>query len=159
VKADTNDRRTPRWFFAQCSKRFGPFNLDVAATVQNHLCFVWFGPGSYVEDGLSAYWGGPETTAWANVPYGPPGTIPKWIAKARAERDAYGTRTLMLLPADTSTDWYQDVARTEIVELVPFRLAFEAPDGSTKGNSAKFGSVLIWIAPKIHKPRRGSRGK
>lgn len=161
VVADTNDRRTPRWFFEQCEARFGSFTLDVAASAENHLCSRWFGPGSpWCEDGLSARswrFDGDYPlpgAVWANVPYGPGGTIEKWIAKARRERDVYGIRTLLLLPADTSTKWYHDVSRTELTELVPFRLAFDAPDGSTKGNSAKFGSVLVWIAPKIERPKR-----
>lgn len=158
--SDKSDRRTPRWFFEQCVARYGPFQLDAAANAENALCVVWIGPGStWVDsetkqaaiDGLSCAWGPQNAsciTVWCNPPYGPNGTIPKWIAKARRE-SLRGIRTLMLLPADTSTAWYQDVVRTELCELVPFRLSFEAPDGSTKGNSAKFGSVLVWIAPKI----------
>lgn len=149
--ADTNDRRTPRWFFEACVRRFGPFDFDVAATEDNALAALLFAP-----DALTTAWGWPgcvtDALCWCNPPYGPPGTIAKWIAKARKERDEHRTRTLMLLPADTSTDWYHDVIRTELVELVPFRLAFEAPDGSTKGNSAKFGSVLVYIAPQITRP-------
>lgn len=149
-EVDTNDRRTPRWFFEQCESRFGPFDVDVAATVGNALTPEW------CPDGLTAVWCPKPTqcTAWCNPPYGPPGTIEKWIRKAREQRDLFAVRTLMLLPADTSTRWFHDVSRTELVELVPFRLAFEAPDGSTKGNSAKFGSVLVWIAPRIQRPPR-----
>jgi phage N-6-adenine-methyltransferase len=160
VKADTNDRRTPRWFFEQCRARFGPFDLDVAAVAENAHCGLWLGPGSpFGEDALSRQWCSPEgraLTCWANPPYGPGGTIEKWIEKARVQRNEYGTRTLMLLPADTSTRWYHDVSRTELCELVPFRLSFDAPDGSTKGNSAKFGSLLVWIAPKISRRATGA---
>lgn len=157
VQLDTNDRRTPAWFFDQCSKRFGPFTLDVAATASNAYCTRWLGPGSFwSEDGLLVPWtinGNPET-CWANVPYGPGGTIEKWIEKARMERDFHGTRTLMLLPADTSTKWYHDVSRTELIELVPFRLKFDGPEG-VQQNTAKFGSVLVWIAPKIQRLKKG----
>ena len=158
-KADTNDRRTPRWFFEQCARRFGPFHFDVACTADNALADRLFDQDdNLVLDALSAPWtwpwdDGSQATCWCNPPYGPAGTIPKWIAKARKERDEHGTRTLLLLPADTSTEWYQDVKKTEWIEDVEFRLAFEAPDGSTKGNSAKFGSVLVYIAPKITRHR------
>jgi phage N-6-adenine-methyltransferase len=157
VKADTNDRRTPGWFFRQCEARYGKFDVDAAASSENFLARHWFGPGSPDhEDGLAADWSMgfllSAITVWCNCPYGPAGTIPKWITKARKERDAHGVRTLMLLPADTSTQWYHDVSRTELYELVPFRLAFDAPDGSTNGDSAKFGSVLVWIAPRISNP-------
>jgi phage N-6-adenine-methyltransferase len=159
VKADTNDRRTPRWFFEQCEARYGPFTLDAAALEQNALCKRWLGPGSFWgEDGRESPWilNGIPDTVWLNCPYGPPGTIESWIAKARVNRDMFGSRALMLLPADTSTKWYHDVSRTELCELVPFRLSFDAPDGSTKGNSAKFGSVLVWIAPKISRRATGA---
>ena len=149
-KADKNDRRTPRWFFLQCVDRFGVFVTDVAATAANSQC------ADHCQDGLNEEW---SRLNWCNPPYGPPGTIEKWIAKARKERDWFSRRTLMLLPADTSTSWFQDVSKTEYVELVPFRLAFEAPDGSTKGNSAKFGSVLVYIAPKIARPKKARKGR
>ena len=150
--ADTNDRRTPRWFFEQCRNRYGLFELDAAACAQNALCGFWFGPGSpHGEDALSEVWG--YRLTWLNPPYGPGGTIEKWIAKAREQRDKFETRTLMLLPADTSTRWFHDVSRTELVELVPFRLKFDGPEG-VQNNSAKFGSVLVWIAPKIQRPTR-----
>src|SRR5688572_21964771 len=115
VKADKNDRRTPKWFFDQCRHRFGNFELDVAATIENRVCPHW------LADGLTQQWARNENN-WCNPPYGPPGTIEKWIAKARYERDTNGARTLMLLPADTSTKWFQDVSKTELIELVPFRL-------------------------------------
>ncbi len=162
MTSDTNDRRTPRWFFNACESRYGSFFLDVAATGDNHLTPWFFGPGSpYAEDGLTADWSriplSPGDSVWCNPPYGPSGTIPRWIAKARQERDLHRMRTLMLLPADTSTAWYRDVSHTELVELVPFRLAFDAPDGSTNGNVAKFGSVLAWIAPRIAQPATSRR--
>lgn len=149
-----DDRRTPRWFFDLCVRRFGPFSLDAAATKKNRLCTRWLGPGSPIAtNALTVEWSRRRAIrVWLNCPYGPTGTIPKWIAKARQQRDRYGTRTLMLLPADTSTEWYHDVTRTELCELVPFRLAFGngSPDNTA---SAKFGSLLVWIAPRIVRPR------
>ena len=150
--ADTNDRRTPKWFFEQCEARYGHFVLDAAATVENRQCYYFIGPGSMnLDDAFSVQWG--EGPVWCNPPYGPAGTIEKWIAYARKQRDRWGTKTLMLLPADTSTKWYHDVSRTELIELVPFRLKFDGPEG-VQQNTAKFGSVLVWIAPKIHRPTR-----
>ncbi len=159
-KVDTNDRRTPRWFFTQCERRFGPFDIDVAAIFENTQCGLFINPAENALD-PDVRWAGPwgsagrARQAWCNPPYGPPGTIERWIAKARTERNRDGMRTLMLLPADTSTKWYHDVTRTELTELVPFRLAFDAPDHSTQGNSAKFGSVLVWIAPVIAASGKG----
>jgi phage N-6-adenine-methyltransferase len=156
VKADTNDRRTPRWFFDQCEARYGKFAFDAAASSENALCSLWLGPDSHIaNDSLKSAWPIPSArcAVWLNPPYGPAGAIEQWITKARLERDERGTRTLLLLPADTSTRWYHDVSRTELIELVPFRLKFDGPDG-VQQNTAKFGSVLVWIAPKIQRTSR-----
>lgn len=157
--ADRNDRMTPQWFVDLCARRFGLFDLDAAATAQNtRVPWAWLGPDGVVEDALSVNWTperigmriqGRALTVWCNPPYGPPGTIPKWIAHAQQQRDLYGTRTLMLLINDPSTAWCQQVKREEWFEDVPFRIAFEAPDGSTKGNVAMEPSCLVWIAPKL----------
>lgn len=150
--ADRDDRRTPPWFFGQCERRYGRFDLDAAASADNALCRLWIGRE---RNGLVVVWAQEARAVrqvWCNPPYGPPGTIERWIDKARLERDRYALRTLLLLPADTSTRWYHDVVRTEQIELVKFRLGFAAPDGSTGGNSAKFGSALVYIAPQIVQP-------
>jgi phage N-6-adenine-methyltransferase len=167
--ADRNDRMTPQWFVDQCASRFGMFLVDVAATERNRRCDLWFGPGSALgEDALKIDWIVPSVDVvvdsaslnrWCNPPYGPPGTIPKWIAKAREQRDKHGIRTLMLLLNDPSTAWCQDVKRTEWCEDVPFRLAFTAPDGSTKGNTSMEASLLVYIAPQVRNlsSRKGHR--
>jgi len=141
-KPDTNDRSTPDWFFKQCEVRYGPFDMDVAASEGNAKC------KNYITASIDAFkttWG---NTNWCNCPYGPSGTIPKWIERARQQRYEWDSRTLLLLPADTSTRWYHDVSRTELIELVPFRLKFDSP-GAVQNDSAKFGSLLLWIAPQI----------
>lgn len=154
--SDRNDRRTPKWFFDLCAKRYvgeGGFDLDAAANAENVLCPMWLGPGGVEEDALACDWNLAlvPLNVWCNPPYGPAGTIPKWIAHARRQRDLYGVRTVMLLLNDPSTRWFQDVKRTEWVEDVPFRLAFGAPDGSTKGNTAMEPSCVVVIAPLLEK--------
>lgn len=98
-----------------------------------------------------AYWAGP--TVFCNPPYGPTGTLAKWIAYIREQRDRYGTRTLMLGPGDHSVEWLRSCVREgEVVENLPFRVKFDSPDGSThddKGrpNAALAPSVMIYFAP------------
>ena len=151
---DTNDRRTPRWFFEQCQQRYGPFDLDAAASPANHLCARYY---TEADNALTiARWCADQV--FCNPPYGPGGTIEKWIAKVRQQRDAFRVRTLMLLPADTSTRWYHDVRTTELIELVRGRLTFDGPVG-VQQNTAKFGSVLLWVAPKIQRPKKIQRAK
>lgn len=165
--SDRNDRRTPIWLYRQLWARFGPFNVDVAANEQNALVrTAWLGPGSAIaEDALSVEWCGPalglgavQVKAWGNIPYGPPGTIDRWIRYAQAQRDEWRTRALFVLPADVSTQWYAAMVRDELVEVIPFRVAFGSGDGSTRGNSAKFGSLVVWIAPKVARAH-GAKGE
>lgn len=177
--ADTNDRRTPARLFEVASQRFGPFVADVAASRENALCSVFLGPGSPIaEDALSVPWNwgtfvdikslardakreleaaviayGIGPTVFCNPPYGPTGTLAKWVAYIRKQRDLYGTRTLMLGPGDHSVEWLRSCVRdSEVVEDLPFRVKFDAPDGSThndkgKPNAALAPSVMIYFAP------------
>lgn len=83
---------------------------------------------------------------WCNPPYEPPGTIPKWIELCRRLARDFRIRTLILLPADTSTQWYFDVMVNDTTELVRYRLQFATADPNEKVTSAKFWSVLVWVA-------------
>lgn len=108
-----------------------------------------------------AYGIGP--TVFCNPPYGPAGTLAKWIAYIREQRDRYGTRTLMLGPGDHSVGWLRSCLHAgEVVEDLPFRVKFDAPDGSThddkgKPNAALAPSVMIYFAPTWESARPRER--
>lgn len=176
--ADTNDRRTPRWLVERAAERFGGFVLDAAATEANTCRPLWLGPGSLISaDALAVAWtwetlrtaaGRLEPwlsewiereiardvplSVWCNPPYGPPGTLAKWVAHIRRQRDEHGTRTTLLGPGDHSVGWLRECIRDgEIVEDLPYRVAFDAPDGSThnahgRPNAALGASVIVHFA-------------
>ena len=49
--------RTPRATVERAARRWGPFRLDAAATVEDRHCAAWLGPGSALgEDALVAPW-------------------------------------------------------------------------------------------------------
>jgi phage N-6-adenine-methyltransferase len=156
MEKNNHHRKTPLAFFATAAARYGRFTIDLAADASNTLCPVWLGPqsplGPAYEDALVVDWHrlgeGPVVLGWCNPPYAPPGTIARWVAKAQDEA-RLGFRCVMLLPADTSTSWYQGLVKHECHEFVPFRLRFNA--GSTfEKNTAKFASLLVYFAPPLN---------
>lgn len=95
-----DDWGTPPELFAALNAEFG-FTLDVAANAENHLCDVWFGPGSpYETDALVKSW--MDEIAWCNPPYSR-GLQHQFVEKAAMEAAWFGATTVMLLPARTDT--------------------------------------------------------
>ena len=70
---------TPDDFFAEVTKEFGAFDLDVCATPENAKTSEFF---TKEQDGLSRQWSG---KCWMNPPYGR--TIRDWMCKACSEID------------------------------------------------------------------------
>lgn len=58
--------------FAKLNEDFGPFDIDLTADGQRHLCPVWFGPDSPVGefDALTADWFFRAYNGFSNPPYG-----------------------------------------------------------------------------------------
>lgn len=69
--------------FAQLNEDFGPFDIDLTADAQRHLCPVWFGPESPVGefDALTADWFRYGRNGFSNPPYG--AFVPRILAKAK----------------------------------------------------------------------------
>jgi phage N-6-adenine-methyltransferase len=55
LSSDRMDWETPPELFAWISEKYGPFDLDAAATAENALCATYFTPE---DDGLAQSWGG-----------------------------------------------------------------------------------------------------
>lgn len=83
--------------FAKLNEDFGPFDLDLTADGQRHLCPVWFGPASpkHEYDALSAHWTTFGRNGYSNPPYGP--FIQRLLPRAKAFA-AEGFTTTLLLP-------------------------------------------------------------
>lgn len=91
---------TPQDVFDCLEARFGPFDLDAAATPENTKCVRYF---TTADDGLSQAWTG---TVWCNPPYGT-GVTGQWIEKAI--RSAHeGATVVMLVPGNTSSVWFRE---------------------------------------------------
>jgi len=124
---------TPPELFAQLAAEFGPFDLDVAASDELHLCDAYF---TKELDGLSLPWFG---TCWCNPPYGR--GIKAWLRKAFAEVAAgRARRVVFLIPAATSTKWWHRmiVPNAAVVRLLEGRLTFV---GAT--SCAPFASAVV----------------
>jgi phage N-6-adenine-methyltransferase len=151
---------TPPEFFDYWNRIF-QFNLDPCCEPETAKCGVFI---TKERDGLAADWKmlgilpGMRIRAFCNPPYSQ-GSIPKWIAKAKQEQ-ANGIFTFMLLPADTSTKWYQELAhdRTVTLLLPPGRLKF-LYNGKRK-EGPKFGNLIALMWPKeLMKNRRAMGNK
>lgn len=157
-----DERQTPRWLFAACSRSWGPFSVDCAATNGNALCPRFIGPGSPVrEDALDgpipAFIGeGRGKRAFLNPPYsaGKIGPFTAWAA----EQARSGWTLCCLLPLDPSTRWWKvaigDPFRPHpwIGEIVAVgeRVFFDFPGRTTKGGKAtkaNFPSVIVVMRP------------
>lgn len=94
---------TPPIVFEALNQDFGPFDVDLTADAQRHLCPVWFGPQSNVGefDALAADWPAcGRRNGYSNPPYGPfiQRLLP--LAKHWTRRGDYhdGFTTTLLLP-------------------------------------------------------------
>lgn len=96
---------TPRDFLEAVAKRFGPIRVDLAATAENRVAPIHFGPGSeHGEDSLKVHWHHFGGNLFCNPPFG---RIDPWVEKATAEAK-YHARVLMLLPASVGSDWFAE---------------------------------------------------
>jgi len=100
---------TPRWVWEPWHAVLG-FVLDAAASTANKLppCKLFYSKddsafGHNWAENVAAIGGG---AAWCNPPYSRTGgPLKKWVEKA-IEESRRGLVVAMLLPADTSTDWF-----------------------------------------------------
>ncbi len=81
--------------FEKLNEDFGPFDLDLTADGERHLCPMWFGPDSVEPDALAAEWSAWGTDGFSNPPYG--WFVQRMLQKAREQR-ARGVTSTLLLP-------------------------------------------------------------
>lgn len=89
---------TPPLVFAKLNEDFGPFDLDLTADKQRHLCAEWFGPDSNIAefDAIGADWCSCDRrSGYSNPPYGP--FIQRLLARAKYWR-VQGFASTLLLP-------------------------------------------------------------
>lgn len=131
-----NDWRTPPAIFRALDSEFGPFDIDVAASADNHLCAAWF---SREEDALSLEWKG---KCFCNPPYGR--GMERWITHAAGEARK-GATVVLLAFACTDTAWFQ-TAWKECAEIRFFtgRLRFLTAAGEQSAPAPKGSCILVF---------------
>ena len=100
MTSDRSDWETPRDLFGRLDA-FWHFDLDAAASDENHLCADYY---TKETDGLAHSWAGRRV--WCNPPYGR--DVARWVEKAYRETRDGVTCVVMLIPARTDTRWYHD---------------------------------------------------
>lgn len=132
---ETDSLETPRPLITAIEQKLGiKFDLDVASTDQNKIC------ARRLSDGLLEAWSG---HVWCNPPYSR-GNIEKWVDRA-LEQKAPETITL-LLPANTSADWFKQCLRYKYASIlfINKRVRFLMNGKPTKF-PASFSSVVITL--------------
>ncbi|WP_429169158.1 phage N-6-adenine-methyltransferase [Aeromonas rivipollensis] len=147
--------QTPTYLFRALNLEFN-FTLDAAALPETALCQKYLTPDI---DALSVDWGdfiSPSVRApwaWLNPPYS---DIGPWVEKA-IEQQGRGIGTVMLVPQDTSTEWYPGERASEVRHITGYhdangkwrngRVSFinKATGEEMKGNPK--GSMFLIFAP------------
>lgn len=134
---------TPPLVFNKLNEDFGPFDVDLTADSQRHLCQVWFGPQSNVGefDALTVDWLSHGRNGYSNPPYGPfiQALLP--YAKAMA---THGFASTLLLPLRITKAFKEHILPCAGVTgasdllLCDRRLTF-FEDGVPRLNEAKYG--------------------
>lgn len=160
----SDERVTPDWLYDALDQEFH-FEWDFAAIFDNAKVrrpdgVYYFGPDHPItgyRDALTVDWAvvlrerGCRMVGFCNPPYGR-GQIMRWCAKAE-HKAARGVTTVMLLPGDTSTEYFHRYVLTGERRWINQRLKFQGAPLDKHGRlpPAKFGSVLrIWRPTHKH---------
>lgn len=156
VKDSPGDEfRTPKWVWQPWDTALGGFTLDAAASAGNSICQWYLSKANAQRDAFACDWLALSDGAgaiWCNPPYArAAGPLFKWVTKALFEA-ARGATVCMLLPADTSTNWFSllwDRLNSRWVDgvqgyFLEDRVHFIDPrtNRPTKG-SPNFGSLIV----------------
>lgn len=135
LNLERDDYSTPQSLFGRVCAKYGPFDLDAAASQANTKCSKFY---SEHEDALTQKW---EGVVWCNPPWK---DLISWTSKALGEvRSGNADRVVMLLPVITKTRWFHEVvlphARIEWIR------------GEVRFGDSKYGfpgSVMIAVFEK-----------
>ena len=134
---------TPRPLFDLLNRTYGPFDLDAAATDENHLCPKWF---TKERSAVARLW---RDRVFINPPYGR--ELPKWMRTIFEHRNE-SEILVALIPAKVGTRWwYNYVARASLIRFLVGRVTFGSAD-NPQGNPAQFDSVVVVYNRYICKP-------
>ena len=148
--------QTPLYLFRALDLEFN-FALDAAALPETALCQKYLTPDI---DALSVDWGdfiSPSVRSpwvWLNPPYS---DIGRWVEKA-IEQQGRGIGTVMLVPQDTSTEWYPGERASEVRHITGYhddngkwrngRVSFINKETGEEMKGNPKGSMLLIFAPR-----------
>jgi len=137
---ERDEYQTPDWLFNWAEARWGPYQVDLAATPENTKKELYIPRGM---NSLAQPWHEWGTYGWLNPPYS---NLTPWIRKAVLEAMEHNFHTTMLLPAPAGAEWTQELnSATELIFIVG-RISFIRPNGVVaKGNTG--GSVFAIFNP------------
>ena len=149
----TSDHRTPVDLFEQMSSEVGGFDLDAAASDENHLVDNYFTIRDNALSDLNEWRG----KVWCNPPYN--NTI-EWVKKAHFEsghsifNESHASIVWMLLPVRSCTRWFHEwvMPFASEIRFIKGRLTFTGPN-QLDNNSAPFGSMLVRFGGPVAEPR------
>ncbi len=126
MKNGRNHQATPQGAFEWASRRWGPFDLDAAASEWNAKCPRFFDEQT---NGLEQEWSG---RVWLNCPWD---NIEPWVRKAIAEvfEVKRAELVVMLLPVRGGLEWTELVKRYATERTIKGRLRFDPPPGGEVG--------------------------
>jgi len=150
-KTAQQNLRTPGYLFEEVSRRFGPFDVDVAADGDNALCLDYLDLES---NALAQTWVG---RCWCNPPYK---DIMPWIYKAiqSITKERGCERVVMLLPARVGTEWYKWASMWGTIHRIVGRVRFERSNGEPMKNPFE-DSILVVFEREINTKELLSRDK
>ena len=126
--------RTPPEFYRVLDAEF-QFDLDAAASEENHLCVYWIDKDA---DALSEPWEHP--VVFCNPPYS---QIGAFVKRGYEQSQEHCNTVVMLLPAYTDPKyWSEYVMKAHEIRFLKGRLSFLDEDGMKK-TSARFPSVVV----------------
>lgn len=136
---DSRDEwRTPRFVFDYMN-RAHRFDIDLAASKDNHLCVTHI---TRETDALQASWAARGHRGWCNCPYS---GIDPWLSKA-VEEAKQGFTSVFLIPTPNGEDRYGtnvfNVA-SEVI-FITGRLAFLRPDGTPVSGNTRGSCFVVY---------------
>lgn len=143
--------QTPQWLFDYVEAEQGPFDIDLAASVDNAKC------NSFIpieKDSLSIDWSelivciGRSPSGWCNPPYSETG---KWLEKGKKEAQR-GFKSVFLVPTPNGEAYWRHVFgwASEVI-FINGRVSFELPDENgvlvPKAGNTRGSCIVIFDEP------------
>src|SRR5678809_365455 len=152
--------------FAKLNEDFGPFDMDLTADLQRHLCPVWFGPQSPVGefDALGCLlWSLYGRNGYSNPPYGP--FVQRILAHAKGQARLLDFSSTLLLPLRVTKAFKAHILNGAADLIFPSsRLVFFENGvprcsvdkaGKLRPDPAMFDSIIVrylpgnWSTPRV----------